>query len=482
MKGWIRMPKINGIMIDCSRLIEQHQYYYQLVDFMADWQMNTLLLHFSDDFGLSVQLPGFKKIAAPHAFLAKEIRHLIAHANKQGIEIIPELEVFGHTRYLTDHPDYAHLGTAKGTDQIKFNAVDPLNPATARIMAQLIAGVAEIFPSPRVHLGCDEVDLMDYCINKNLDSAKIWTDYVNTMIELAHNHKKYPLIWGDHLLSSKYIRENLRKDVVVVDWHYSDFKEPWTSLLLKAGFKEIIEAPALAHCGHRFLPVDEALNNTKHMASLMARHHTAGLINTIWCPWRYLQNAMYYGIAFSSRVVKNAGRINMRTFHADFARKVFGTNLSNDLHQFLTCWPKLNIHAYIADNLLLKYPMLNASKKLHIEKVNRTGRKVLALAANYHPSKNQQIWNAMILAAQCAWLCSEYLMIFEEGPEASPQRKNEFDNLLEHVRHKMSEEWDRTRLPGDPQKYDTKFAGHDDQYIMILMRKLKTFKTQDAVV
>jgi hypothetical protein len=41
------MLKINGLLIDCARTIEKHGYYSLLVDFMADWGMNTLLFHFT---------------------------------------------------------------------------------------------------------------------------------------------------------------------------------------------------------------------------------------------------------------------------------------------------------------------------------------------------------------------------------------------------------------------------------------------------
>ncbi|MCX6993248.1 MAG: hypothetical protein NT011_08930 [Kiritimatiellaeota bacterium] len=40
--------KISGIMIDCSRLLERHAYYYRLIDFMADWETNTLVWYFTD--------------------------------------------------------------------------------------------------------------------------------------------------------------------------------------------------------------------------------------------------------------------------------------------------------------------------------------------------------------------------------------------------------------------------------------------------
>ena len=82
----IQRKRFNGLMIDCSRLMEPHGYYFNLVNFMADWGMNTLALHFSDNHGCGVALPGFERIAMPNAFTMKEIAEFVAHAASKGID------------------------------------------------------------------------------------------------------------------------------------------------------------------------------------------------------------------------------------------------------------------------------------------------------------------------------------------------------------------------------------------------------------
>jgi N-acetyl-beta-hexosaminidase len=57
--------KMNGLLIDWARLLEPLTYYYRLITFMSDWMMNPLVLHFSDDLGLAVKLPGFEYLATP---------------------------------------------------------------------------------------------------------------------------------------------------------------------------------------------------------------------------------------------------------------------------------------------------------------------------------------------------------------------------------------------------------------------------------
>ncbi len=69
-------------MTDCLRLMEPHRYYFRLVDFIADWGMNVLTLHFSDDHGFGTRMPGFEMIAMRNAFRADEISKLVAHAAK----------------------------------------------------------------------------------------------------------------------------------------------------------------------------------------------------------------------------------------------------------------------------------------------------------------------------------------------------------------------------------------------------------------
>ncbi|MDZ7796936.1 MAG: family 20 glycosylhydrolase [Candidatus Marinimicrobia bacterium] len=205
---------VNGIMIDCARLLERYDYYYRLVDFMAEWQMNTLVLHFSDDHGLSVRLPGFEKLARDHAFSPGEIRKFITYAAEKGIDVIPELEVFGHTRYITDHPDYRHLYIGEWSQELSFNAIDPLHPGTIMLMRGMIAAVADLFPSNFLHIGCDEVNLAPLHLEDETKEARVWTEYVNAMIDIVHEQGKTPVIWNDHLNKNENIAQMLRRDVV----------------------------------------------------------------------------------------------------------------------------------------------------------------------------------------------------------------------------------------------------------------------------
>ena len=463
--------RINGLMIDCSRLLERPEYYDRLLDFMADWGMNTLLLHFSDDYGCAVRLPGFGHLAMRRAFTPAALTRWLVRAKRRGIDVIPELEAFGHTRYITDHPRHRHLYAGRRQRRLTFNAIDPLHPETYRLMRGLVRAVAAAFPSRYLHLGCDEVNLADYCRGRDLDPDAVWADYVNAVIGYAHDAGKVPMIWGDHPAKSPAIARRLRKDVVLVEWRYEpDVKDTVLPALKRAGFRDFFVAPALGCYRHRFLPVAPALENTRRMTRFGASHRVRGVLNTIWCPWRYLQNAMYYGIAYSADTVRANGRADSAAVDARFARRVFGTPLTPALADFLRAYPRVEVPFTVAQQLAAKELDLNPEQLRQMRRTNAAGRRALAAATAYRPRRNRDIWRGMVLAARCAWLCSESVMLrLGQGTAA---RRAAYNRLLVDARRALDEEWDRTRFADDPQKRRPRFPNDDDQYALLLMRKL----------
>lgn len=456
-------------MIDCSRLMERHDYYFKLLDFMAEWKMNTLLFHFSDDHGLGIALKGFKKLAMKNAFTLDEMKKLIDHAKKRNIEIIPELETFGHTRFITDHPDYKHLYAGKKTKKLSSNAIDPLNPESLKLITKMLKATAELFPGKYLHIGCDEVEMTEYCKNRNLNVVNTWTDYVNQIISIAVKLRRIPMMWGDHISNDPKIAAKLRKDVVVLDWRYhKGLKATVSTKLAKNGFEKIIGAPSLACYAYRFSPSDITFRNTIQMSRLAAKYDYAGIINTIWCPYRYFQEALYYGIAFSAESVRGKGKVDLDKFQTKFSEKVFGTELKPDLRKFLQQMPKLEINYEMADKLALRKNDFSETEIAEFEKINQAGKKAIKAAFNYKPKKNTQIFKAMLLSAKSAWLCSEFVLL--KNQKANPKRKKTFKALLCEVRKKASEEWDRTRCPKSPQKNKPLFPYQDGNYALLILK------------
>jgi hypothetical protein len=464
--------EINGLMIDCSRLLELPQYYDRLLEFMAQWKMNTLILHFSDDHGCALNLPGFERFAMPRAWELAELQEFLVFAATLGIDVIPELETFGHTRYITDKPKYQHLSAGRRTEEVHFNAIDPLHEDTHSLMSRLIQTVASAFPSRYIHIGCDEVDIDEYCQQRNLVSDIVWADYVNRMIRIARSFGKIPMIWADHVVNSDLVASRLHKDVVLVEWRYdNNFTDDIIPRLQRFGFEDILVAPSLACYSDRFLPTRQRLENTDRMVAIAKVNRVNGLINTIWCPWRYLQNAMYYGIAYSSCAVQLGAHPDLIAFHEQFAYKTFGTDLLPSLASFLDNWTDLAMDVTLSAKITQPSQALTEIELHRVQKMVQIGEEVLITAQDYVPRKNQEIWHGMLLSAKCAWLCAESLY-YRQIRKPPVVEKDNYDRQVLIVQKEMDLEWDRTRYPDDPQKYSAYFPNESDQYAMLIIRQL----------
>lgn len=443
--------KINGLMIDTSRLMEKHAYYFRLVDFMADWGMNTLMWHFTDDQGCGISLPGFAHIAMKHAFSATEARKLIAHARRRGIDVIPELESFGHTKFLTRHPEYANLLVSK-PDKWSFNAIDPHSPKTFALMEQLIAAICKIFPSKYFHIGCDEVNLKDYCLERGLDPVRVWADYVNMMIELVRRQGRTPMFWVDpgHPNSDKTSFPILRKDAVAVEWSYHNkVKDDCVRRLVKAGFRHVVTAPAISSYANRFLPGDWTQANVGRQAQFAKKYKLDGVLTTVWLPSRYPQGALYYGVAWSAVATANGGKIDNAKFNEQFCKKVFGLSPKGAMKDFLTRWIKLHIPHWVL------WPVCQGKKikpkdAAQLRMVAAVGGKIIPPAMKCRVAKNADIWQSMLLGARCAWLFGRGFVL--SNKKASAEDRKNFRCDLAAARKDLLAEWDRTRFADDPEK------------------------------
>ena len=124
--------KYYGVMLDSARLTEKHSFYFDLLPYLAKWGYNTIGWHFTDDQGCSIEFDSRPELASRGAFSKQEIEEFVALARECGIEVIPELESFGHMGYITKLEKYRHLFEAIEGKQ--FGAICPSHPETLEIL------------------------------------------------------------------------------------------------------------------------------------------------------------------------------------------------------------------------------------------------------------------------------------------------------------------------------------------------------------
>ncbi len=171
--------KWRGLMLDCSRTFQSPAYIRKTLDRLAAYKMNVLHLHLTDDQGWRIEIKKYPELTRKGARFAEtykepeenqgfytqeELRALIAYARARQITVVPEIEMPGHS--MAALACYPHL-SCRGQEQeiypfgkgpaLTSDSFCAGNEAAFEFFANVLAEVAELFPSEFIHVGGDEV-------------------------------------------------------------------------------------------------------------------------------------------------------------------------------------------------------------------------------------------------------------------------------------------------------------------------------------
>jgi hexosaminidase len=156
-----------GLMLDESRHFFGKEYVMKLLDQMAMLKMNVFHWHLTDAPGWRLEIEQYPMLttvggignksnpAAPAAYYAQDdIREIVAYAAERHIQVLPEIDMPGHaTAANRAYPEHSGGGNEKRPD-FTFN---PGREATYEFLTQILKETVDLFPSPWIHYGGDEV-------------------------------------------------------------------------------------------------------------------------------------------------------------------------------------------------------------------------------------------------------------------------------------------------------------------------------------
>lgn len=166
---------LRAIMLDPARHFIPVNDIKFFIDQMVRFKFNTLQLHLTDDQGWRIEIKSHPELTAAGAFrkeggstqgpdngfyTQEDIKEIIEYAAQRNVEIVPELDIPGHSvALLTAHPElgcpfrheeHKKLGT---TTNMMLCAA---NQDVYALFEDIIGEVASLFPSRMIHLGGDE--------------------------------------------------------------------------------------------------------------------------------------------------------------------------------------------------------------------------------------------------------------------------------------------------------------------------------------
>lgn len=182
-----------GIMLDVARHSVSLEYLQKLIDKMKEGNLNKLHLHLTDDQGWRIEIKKYPKlhqvggtrketvvgkfginpfttykgdgVEYTKYFSQDELRSLVKYAGERGVQIVPEIDLPGHaTAMLTAYPEYSAGPAPKevATSWGIFSNVVNDDEKTINFLKEIFDEVCDIFPSKYIHIGGDEVSLINY--------------------------------------------------------------------------------------------------------------------------------------------------------------------------------------------------------------------------------------------------------------------------------------------------------------------------------
>lgn len=156
-----------ALMLDPARHFLPVDDIKSYVDRMSRYKFNVLQLHLTDDEGWRIEIDSHPELtrlgntpADSGYYTRARLRDLIGYAAARHVEIVPELDIPGHTvALLAAHPELACTPAdtiAKTPGKTHGLMLCAAQPEVYELYDDIIREVAILFPSPFIHLGGDE--------------------------------------------------------------------------------------------------------------------------------------------------------------------------------------------------------------------------------------------------------------------------------------------------------------------------------------
>jgi hexosaminidase len=270
-----------GAMLDVGRWFKPVEWLYTFVDLLAMHRMNVMHLHLTDDQGWRFEVlrhPRLTSMGAwrrespagherdktgdgtPHGgfYTQQELRSLVAYAARRGVTIVPEIDLPGHTQAvvaaypeLGNNPEVQHeVWTHFGISPRVLNCDD----ATVQVIREVLDELVEVFPSPLIHLGGDEVPPAEWAANAGArarmdklgltDPEDLLGWWISELADHLRGHDRRVVVWDE------LVGRGAPAEAIIMAWRGQDR----VASALRAGH-DVIATP----CPYTYLDYNESM-------------------------------------------------------------------------------------------------------------------------------------------------------------------------------------------------------------------------------
>lgn len=239
-----------GMMLDVSRHFFPVSFIKEFIDILAIHNINRFHWHLTDDQGWRIQIEAYPllttigasrknavinpktafseedgTIYGPYYYSKDEVREVVKYAKERYIEIIPEINVPGHTTALL--ASYPELGCTGGPYEVAnsrgiYHDVLCLGkPDTYILLEGIFNEITDLFPYEYIHIGGDECPTTRWnncqkCIHKaeslGINVNKLQNHCVEYLQEIVNKKGKKIIGWDEILYN------NMNQSTTIMAW------------------------------------------------------------------------------------------------------------------------------------------------------------------------------------------------------------------------------------------------------------------------
>lgn len=471
---------IRMIMIDPARQNENMGYYQRLIKFAGRYKINAILCHLTDDQTSCLYHEDYPELMHPYAWSTQKIQHLVAFAKKYYVELIPEIESFGHSRMFTrraDCRDFLHMTKSRkpgrgwyGTEIPGYtNVLCPASHKALEYLDKMYERAVKGFGHPWIHIGCDEVDITECerCQKAfpGLSPAEWILKHLLQCRNLVLKRAKTVALWGDMLLHYPEVLNELpTTHTIIFDWHYKpDVSGKSTAFFKEKGFT-VIACPALVCYPHIIMPDKDNFENIRRFTDIARDNDILGVNTTIWIPTRYMSDVLWLGIAYAGSYAWSGSNWDEEAFHKRFLLDFFG---SKEGEVFQKVWTEVtsiiwhlqdfNISCWDDEDSLNKARKMAEERRTEIEQyIQRLDKSLTQLERiGNSVKKNSESWETFIRSIKILRYTMKHLLASLNVKNNGKWNRELIEDLdkecLQAIKW-IEEDWDRNRYPDDPNK------------------------------
>lgn len=244
-----------GVMLDEARHFFGMEKVKQLLDVMASLKLNVFHWHLTDEPAWRIEIKQYPKLttigavgtwgdaqAAPKFYTQKEIKEIVKYAADRHIMVVPEIDMPGHaTAACKSYPEVSGGGTGRWKDF----TYHPCKEETFEFLSNVLGEVAELFPSPYIHVGGDEVHygnqswFTDPVIQRFIKDNNLGNEvglehyFIRRVADIVRSKGKTMIGWDE------IVDANVSPDKAIVMWWRHD-RENQLDKALNKGYKVIM--------------------------------------------------------------------------------------------------------------------------------------------------------------------------------------------------------------------------------------------------